>query len=82
MYTQKNITNSRFTVRFCTVAKYLGFKKVGPFEKLLRQMQPNNKITFGPSHARVSRLLKEIDDFKVNPNDYDFFASRPGDLDY
>jgi hypothetical protein len=79
MYTQKNITNSRFTVRFCTVAKYLGFKKVGPFEKLLRQMQP--EATIAP-YARVSRLLKEIDDFKVNPNDYDFFASRPGDLDY
>jgi hypothetical protein len=64
MYTQKNITNSRFTVRFCTVARYLGFKKVGP------------------SHVRVSRLLKEIDDFRDNPNDYDFFASRPGDLYY
>lgn len=82
MYTQKSITNSRFTVRFCTVAKYLGFKKVGPFEKLLKQMQPNNKITFGPSHVRVSRLLREINEFRDNPNDYDFFASRPGDLYY
>jgi hypothetical protein len=81
MYTQKNINSSRFTVRFCTVARYLGFKKVGSFEKLLRQMEPQNKITFGPSHARVSKLLKEIDDFKDNPND-DFFASRPGDLNY
>lgn len=60
MYTHKNITNSRFTIRFCTVAKYVGFKKVGPFEKLLRQMQPDSLIC----HVRVSRLLKEIDDFK------------------
>ena len=80
MYTQKNITSSRFTIRFRTVAEYLGFKKVGPFEKLLRQMQPNNKITFGPSHVRVSRLLREIDEFKNS--DDDFFASRPGDLYY
>jgi hypothetical protein len=79
MYSKRNINSERFTVRFCTVAKYLGFKKVGPFEKLLRQMQPNNKITFGPSHVRVSRLLREIDEFK---NSYEFFASRPGDLYY
>jgi hypothetical protein len=80
MYSQKNINNQRFTVRFCTVASYLGFKKVGPFEKLLRQMHPNNKITFGPGHVRVYRLLKEIDEFKESEDD--FFASRPGDLYY
>lgn len=85
MYTQKNITNSRFTVRFCTVAKYLGFKKVGPFEKLLRQMHPQNKITFGPSHVRVCRLLKEINEFRDLDHEFfddEFFASRPGDLYY
>jgi hypothetical protein len=64
MYSQKNITNKRFTVRFCAVANYLGFKKIGSFEKLLNKMQPNNKITFGPSHVRVCRLLAEINDFK------------------
>jgi hypothetical protein len=63
MYTQQNINNQRFSIRFCNVAKYLGFKKVGPFEKLLRQMHPNNKISFGPSHMRVGRLLKEITDY-------------------
>jgi len=64
MYTQHTINNQRFTIRFCNVAKYLGFKKVGPFEKLLRQMEPNNKISFGPSHIRVYRLLKEITDYR------------------
>jgi hypothetical protein len=64
MYSQKNINNRRFTIRFCNVASYLGFKKIGSFEKLLKQMHPNNKITFGPSHVRVCTLLKEINDFK------------------
>jgi hypothetical protein len=43
-------------------------------------MHPNNKITFGPGHVRVYRLLKEIDEFKESEDD--FFASRPGDLYY
>lgn len=64
MYSKKNINNQRFTVRFCNVANYLGFKKVGSFEKLLKQMHSNNKITFGPNHVRVYRLLREIDQFK------------------
>ena len=64
MYTQKTINNERFSVRFCAVAEYLNFKKVAGFEKLLKQMHPNNKITFGMSHVRVGRLLNELEDFK------------------
>lgn len=64
MYTHKTINNQRFSVRFCAVANYLNFKKVAGFEKLLNQMHPNNKITFGMSHVRVGRLLNEIEDFK------------------
>jgi len=64
MYTQKKINNQRFTVRFCTAANYLGYKRVGSFEKLLRQMHPTNKIYFLMGSVRVGRLLNEIDSFK------------------
>jgi hypothetical protein len=64
MYTQKTINNERFSVRFCAVAEYLNFKKVAGFEKLLKQMQPNARISFGVSHVRVGRLLEELEDFK------------------
>jgi hypothetical protein len=64
MYTHKKITRDRFTVRLCTVASYLGFTRVGPFEKLLTQMHPNNRISYGVYHTRVSVLLNEIHRFK------------------
>ena len=64
MYTHKKITNERFSIRFCTIAEYMGFKRVGPFEKLLKQMHPHSKLAFSMGHARVARLLVEITYFK------------------
>jgi hypothetical protein len=64
MYTQKKINTQRFTVRFNTVANYLGFTRVGQFEKLLKQMHPSNKIHFTMGYARVSALLNELEAFK------------------
>ena len=64
MYTNKKITNERFSIRFCTVANYLGFTRVGPFEKLLKQMTPHSKLAFDLGHVRVARLLVEITHFK------------------
>lgn len=71
MYTQKRINNQRFTVRFCGIAKYLGFTRVGPFEKLLRQMHPQNKLSMGNGYARVERLLREIEEFKKGNREWD-----------
>lgn len=64
MYTHKKITNERFSIRFCTIANYLGFTRVGPFEKLLLQMRPHAKLAFGMGHERVALLLREVNQFK------------------
>lgn len=66
MYTKHNINNSRFSVRFCTIAKYLNFKKIGGFEKLLKQMPADNKLAIPGSAVRVSNLLREIEEYKRN----------------
>ena len=67
MYTNMNINNQRFTIRFCNIAQYFGFTKVGGFEKLLLQMHsknPNAKIYFAYGQVSITRLLDEIDAFK------------------
>lgn len=66
MYTSKTITNQRFTVRLCTLAEGLGFKKVGPFEKLLKGMQPHTVLGINHANSRVARLLNEIEVWKQN----------------
>lgn len=71
MYTQKRINNARFTVRFCTTAKYLGFTTVGSFEKLLKQMQPQHRLSIGFGHVRVATLLREIEEFKETNGEWD-----------
>ena len=64
MHTRKIITNERFTVRLCHIAEGLGFKRVGPFERLLKGMNPNTLIGIGYARVRVYRLLREIETWK------------------
>jgi hypothetical protein len=63
MYKHHTINSSRFTVRFCTVANYLNFKKVGSFEKLLRQMNPEHRLKIHMGSESVARLIKELDEY-------------------
>ena len=59
------INNSRFSIRFCTIARIYGFKTVGSFSKFLYSLEsPNVKLYSHTSHIRASRLIKELEDFQ------------------
>lgn len=66
MYTNKNITSQRFTVRLRHLAEGLGFKKIGPFEKLLKGMKPHTVLGVNHANTRVAKLLNEIEVWKQN----------------
>jgi hypothetical protein len=55
------ITNDKFSVSVCHIAKLYGFKTIGSLVKFLNQCRPNAKLCYGTSHVRVSMLLRQID---------------------
>ena len=57
------ITNSRFTVRFCNVAKAFGCTTIGQFEKALLRL-PETTKRIGSYPFNRERLIEEIRDFK------------------
>tara|TARA_B100000900_G_scaffold414341_1_gene440741 strand:- start:228 stop:455 length:228 start_codon:yes stop_codon:yes gene_type:complete len=60
------ITNSRFTVRFCNVAKAFGCTTIGQFEKALLRL-PETTKRIGSYPFNRERLIEEIRDFKLDP---------------
>lgn len=63
MKTRHKITNERFSVRVCSVAKTYGFKTVGSMLKALQTAQPNAKWGVGISHTRSNFLIKELKNY-------------------
>ena len=57
------ITNSRFTVRFCNVARAFGCTTVGQLEKQLLRL-PETTKRIGSYPFNRERMLKEIQEFK------------------
>jgi hypothetical protein len=62
------ITNERFSIRFCHIAKNYGFKSIGSFETFLLQCDKNAKLCHAWETTRISKLLKEIEAFKYFTN--------------
>lgn len=65
MYTHQKITPERFSERFCSVAKYLNFQRIGPFEKFLNNLQPHTKLSYGLKHVRVATLKNELKTYLI-----------------
>lgn len=63
MKTRHKITNERFSVRLCSVAKTYGFKTVGTMLKALQAAQPNAKWTAGMSYTRSRLLINELESY-------------------
>jgi hypothetical protein len=63
MKTKHKITNERFSIRLCLVAKSYGFKTIGSMYKALKQAEPNAKWYFNLSYVRGAMLLREIEDY-------------------
>jgi hypothetical protein len=63
MKTKHKITNERFSIRLCLVAKSYGFKTIGSMYKALKQAEPNAKWSFNISYVRGAMLLREIENY-------------------
>ena len=55
------ITNDKFSVSICHIAKLYGFKTIGSLRKFLKQCRPDAKLSLGHGHVRVAVLLMQID---------------------
>jgi hypothetical protein len=64
-YRLARITNSRFSIRFCNIAKSYGFITVGSFEKALVKADSCFKWQFRSTSRSGFKLLEEITDFKT-----------------
>jgi len=63
MKTRHHITNKRFSVRLCNVAKTYGFKTVGSMLKALQIASPNAKWGVGTGHIRGAQLINELKNY-------------------
>lgn len=59
----KRIENSTFSIRFCKIAEYHGFKTVGKFKKYLLT-HDTIKVWYSWWPMKTQRLLKEIEEFE------------------
>ena len=59
------ITNSRFSIRFCNIARVLGYTTVGAFEKQLLRMPKSSGLEVDDFLIKRGRLLEEIQSFKI-----------------
>ena len=63
MKRRHKITNERFSVRVCNVAKTYGFKTVGSMLKALQMASPHAKWGVGTGHVRSTRLINELENY-------------------